>query len=94
MKIPIEIGKLKKCKDCNHKHCHPYKFKFNFSTFEIDCYGVFKWIDAEYWHKNDDKFYRDNGPACINYYENGKIRSKAWYKNSKFIREKVYENPI
>jgi len=87
MKIPIEIGKyVKNCKNCyynnmiNHWKADLIKFKFNFYTFEIDCYC--KTTNYSYhnatgptkslWLKN-----RAYDPSkkinCISYYSDGTV---------------------
>jgi len=95
MKIPFEIGKLKKCKECTRFNCTaPLEFKFNFSTLRIDCYWKEEYFSnngqktSEYWSKNN-QWHRDDGPAVIWYFKNGKIESKVWYKNENFIKREI-----
>jgi len=102
MIIPIEIGKLKKCKGCNSRsYCRTMEFKFNFATCEIDCFTSSE--NYHYYYENGEKIYekykqwsknkkthRDDGPAYIQYDQRGKVRGEEWYKDGNFIRQRYY----
>jgi len=106
MKIPIESGKLKKCKNCSkiikfeNNDYRPIKFEFNYFTCEINCYCKKRMISSynngkypsiKFWYKNK-QIHRDDGPAQILYVSSKNKLYEKWYQNGKLIKEKYYEN--